>query len=448
MAIFFYNLLLLLLFPVVLLVYGYRIFRGKESVAHLAERCGRYDPSLARDPHRPRFWVHAVSVGEVMAATPVLKELRLRHPGAMIVLSVTTTGGREVAQSKVPPADHVVYFPLDFPLSVRNAVRTIRPDLLILMEWEIWPNLLSAAKQHGATVAVVNGRISDKGLKRGAGVKWFLASALRCVDVLAMQSAEDARRAMVVGANPSTVHTVGNTKFDESATMLSPAERAELRRDFGIPDGNDVFICGSTRDAPEASDPDEEDLIMEAVMRLYLVHAHNNLSIIIAPRHLERADAIAKRLAESGDFTVRRRSESPPPRGMPNTRHGDIWLLDTFGELARAYAIADVAFVGGSLVQRGGQSVFQPLAQGVPAVFGPHMNNQRDIAALAQAEGVGFLVRDANELAETVHRILTLSPEEKTTLAAKSRSLIERNQGVTARALDLISSVRENPFGE
>lgn len=425
-----------------LIVYGYRVLRGKESPAYLAERCGSYDRTISLDGRRPRFWVHAVSVGEVMAAAPVLKELRARHPDAFIVLSVTTMGGREVAQSKMPPADHVLFFPLDFLPAVQNAVRTIRPDVLILMEWEIWPNLLSAAKRYGATVAVVNGRISDNGLKRGVRVRWFLAAALRCVDVLAMQSAEDARRAVLVGANPDTVYTVGNTKFDESAMMLSPAERTELRRDFGIPDGNDVFICGSTRDAPDTNDPDEEDLILKAVLHLYLVHAHNDLSVIIAPRHLERADAIAKRLAADGKFTVRRRSQPALVRGTPDTRYGDIWLLDTFGELGRAYAVADVAFVGGSLVKRGGQSVFQPLAQGVPAVFGPHMNNQRDISALAQAEGVGFLVRDAVELAETVHRLLTLPPDEKAALAAKSRALIERNAGVTARALDLVEAAR------
>jgi 3-deoxy-D-manno-octulosonic-acid transferase len=479
LALFFYNLLLVLLFPVVVLVYGYRMLRGKESPRHFPERCGRYDTVLRLDPRRPRFWVHAVSVGEVMAATPVLKELRLRHPDALIVLSVTTTGGREVAQGKMPPADHVVYFPLDFPFAVRNAVRTIRPDVLILMEWEIWPNLISAAKRYGATVAVANGRISDKGLKRGTGVKWFLGSALRNVDVLAMQSAEDAHRAVLVGANPDAVHAVGNTKFDESSTMLSPAERTELRRDFGIPEGVPVWICGSTRNAPDSSDPDEEVFLAAAFARLR--ERLPDLYLILAPRHLERADKAAKPFVDGG-FVVRRRSVGPHPPaplslgrergenqhgGLPGERAAtetllphlpsqgegsggvrateDVLLLDTFGELGRAYAVADAAFVGGSLVKQGGQSVFQPLAQGVPAVFGPYRNNQRDITALAQAEGVGFLVKDAAELAEVVHRIVTLPPDDKPALAAKSRSLIERNQGVTSRALDLIDAVKSEP---
>ena len=305
LPIFFYNLLLLLLFPVVLLVYAYRMARGKESPAHFAERFGAYDSAIARDDRSPRFWVHAVSVGEVIAATSVLKELRARHPDALIVLSVTTTGGREVAQSRMPPADHVVYFPLDFPLAVRNAVRTIRPDVMILMEWEIWPNLLSAAKRHGATIAVVNGRISDNGLKRGARVRWFLADALRRVDVLAMQSAEDSRRAVLVGANPDTVHTIGNTKFDEAATMLSPAERAELRRDLGISENAPVWICGSTRDAPDAADPDEEVALSEAFARLR--ERIPDLFLIVAPRHIERADAAAKPFVDRG-FLVRLRS--------------------------------------------------------------------------------------------------------------------------------------------
>lgn len=434
MAIFFYNLLLVILFPVVVLAYGYRMLRGKESPRHFPERCGRYDEALRVDPRRPRFWVHAVSVGEVMAAGPVLKELRSRHPDALIVLSVTTTGGREVAQSKMPPADHVVYFPLDFPFAVQNAVRTIRPDVLILVEWEIWPNLIAAVKRYGATVAVVNGRISDKGLKRGSGVKWFLASALRNVDVLAMQSAEDARRAVLVGANPGATHAVGNTKFDETSTMLSSAERADLRREFGIPEGVPIWICGSTRNAPDGSDLDEEVYLAEAfaLLRKRLP----DLYLILAPRHLERADKAVKPFLDGG-FVARRRSEGAGRRAAE-----DILLLDTFGELGRAYAVADVAFIGGSLVKQGGQSVFQPLAQGVPAVFGPYMNNQRDIAALAQAEGAGFLVKDATELAETVQQIVTVPPDEKAALATKARSLIECNQGVTSRALDLVEAVR------
>ncbi|MBC8142420.1 MAG: hypothetical protein H7Y38_13380 [Armatimonadetes bacterium] len=430
MALFLYNLILLLFAPVVLTVYAYRLWRGKEIAAHFGERFGAFPATIASDRRSPRFWVHAVSVGEVMAAIPVLRELRSRHPDALIVFSTTTVGGREVAARQVPPADYVVTFPLDFSLSVANAVRVVRPDAIILMEWEIWLNLLHAAKRHRATVAVVNARVSDTGLKRGTGAKWFLSAGLRNVDVFAAQSAEDAHRAVVVDAPAERVHAVGNTKFDETASVLSPEERTRLRRELGIPESVPVWICGSTRDAPDAGDPAEETFVAEAYRHLLVFLP--DLHLIVAPRHLERADTVARIFTERG-FAVRRRSQN-------GGGEASVLLLDTFGELARVYAVAGAAFVGGSLVRRGGQSVFQPLAQGVPAVFGAHMNNQRDIAALATGAGVGFTVQNAQELGETVRRLLTLPPDEKAALSDKCLALIEQNRGVTARSLDLLEA--------
>lgn len=417
--------------PLLAIYYGYRFLQRKEDPFHWRERWGIYNLTLASDPDQPRFWVHAVSVGEVIAATSVLRELRKRHPEALIVLSVTTTGGREVAQSKVPPADAVLYFPLDFPFAVNRALKTIRPDALILMEWEIWPNLLTTARRSGATVAVVNGRISDKGLARGQKASALLKPGLDAVDLFAMQAEEDARRAPIVGADPARVIVSGNTKFDESSAMLSDAERADLRQRFGIPVGAPVWICGSTRDTPEPGQPDEEYYVAQAFETVR--KSIPNLHLIIAPRHLERAEAAIKPFLERSLPVYRRTKSDDAP--------APILLLDTFGELARAYAVADVAFIGGSLVRRGGQSVFQPLAQGVPAIFGPYMNNQRDIAALAHSEGVGFPVKDSEELASTVQHLLGLSALEKAMLSAKARALIERNQGVTVRAIDALEDI-------
>jgi len=432
LALLVYNLLLALLTPVIFPYLLFRLYSGKEDAAHWSERWGGLPDNVAADTRTPRFWVHAVSVGEVMAAVPVLRELRRRHPDAYILLSTTTVGGREVALKQVPPADDVVYYPLDYAPVVKQALRSAQPDVVLLMEWEIWPNFLSAAKRQGATVAVLNGRVSDKGLRRGQRARFFTAPGLAAVDLFAMQSEEDARRAALVGADPARVIAAGNTKFDESLTMLTASERDALCADLGIPAGVPVLICGSTRDEADAGAPPEEAVIARAVSRLR--ERFPNLFLIVAPRHLERADAVAAILEESG-MRVRRRSarEPLPPSGGVNTL-----LLDTFGELGRAYAVADVAFIGGSLVRRGGQSVFQPLAQGVPALFGPHMNNQRDIAALSAAEGVGFLVADEDAFVTEAARLLAMAPEEKEALARRARALIDRNQGVTARSLDAV----------
>jgi 3-deoxy-D-manno-octulosonic-acid transferase len=468
-ALFVYNLLLLLLFP---LLYGFLLWRrtrGKEDREHWGERWGKLPENIGQDRGvGPRFWVHAVSVGEVMAAAPVLRELRRRFPDALIVVSTTTIGGREVAQKQVPPADEVVYYPLDFPWAVHGALCQVRPDAVLLMEWEIWPNFLTEAKKRGAKIAVLNGRISDRGLRRGTGglAGFFTAPGLAAVDRFAMQSEEDARRAVLVGADQSRVEWIGNTKFDETSTPLSIDERAALRADLGIPANSPVWICGSTRDG-------EEVLIAAAVRRVW--ETVPDLFLIVAPRHLTRADEAADALKMFGQ-NIRRRSTPLPPVPLPSEGEGvlitettaashsasgitEIWggadaaiaastpspsegrgvlLLDTFGELGRVYAVADVAFVGGSLLPFGGQSVFQPLAQGVPALFGPYMNNQRDIAGLSKAEGIGFEVADTEQLAVEVVRLVSLTEEEKVLLAQKARGLIERNQGVSARCVDVI----------
>ncbi|MBC8101267.1 MAG: 3-deoxy-D-manno-octulosonic acid transferase [Cytophagales bacterium] len=439
-----YNLLLLLLSPPLLLFLLWRLANGKEDLAHWGERWGAFPLDVAQSRGAsPRFWVHAVSVGEVMAAAPVLRELRQRFPDALIVLSTTTIGGREVAQ-KQPPADEVLYYPLDFPLVIDRALRTVRPDVVLLMEWEIWPNFLTRAKRQGAKIAVLNGRISDRGLRRGQSrfAAFFTAPGLASVDRFAMQSEEDSRRAALVGADPARIETLGNTKFDESMTPLTSADRDALRADLGIPPGVPVWVCGSTREGEEA-------LIAEAAQKIW--QRVPNLFLIVAPRHLTRADDAAAALETTGRGVRRRSTTASPPLvprlpGSPDpprrgARRGDVLLLDTFGELARVYAVADAAFVGGSLLPFGGQSVFQPLAQGVPALFGPYMNNQRDIAALAKAEGAGFEVADTAQLAAEVTRLVSRSEEEKAEMSRRARALIERNQGVAVRCVDRVATL-------
>lgn len=453
MGLFVYNLLLFLLSPLVLGLLLYRLSQGKEDKDRWGERWGKLPPSIGEDQRAPRFWVHAVSVGEVFAAAPVLRELRKRYPDAYILLSTTTTGGREVAQNQMPPADEVIYYPLDFRFAVNRALERVRPDVVILMEWEIWPNFLTAAKRRGARIAVLNGRVSDKGLRRGLKARFFTGPGLAAVDRFLMQSEEDSRRAALVGADPEKIVTVGNTKFDESMKPLTDEERNALRVDLGIPEGVPVWICGSTRDARKGDTPDEEVFVAEAAR--IVRERFPDLHLILAPRHLPRADDAAASLEKAG-FTVARRSVQrgfPSLAGYPEGTRGEgqhppVLLLDTFGELGKAYAVTDVAFIGGSLVRQGGQSVFQPLAQGVPAVFGPYMSNQRDIAALSKAEGVGFEVKDADGLAAEVIRLLSLPSDEKRGIAEKARALIKRNQGVSARCVGEVERLLPAPVGK
>lgn len=423
-----YNLLLWLFSPLIYVLLLHRLAKGKEDRDHWGQRWGQLPDEVTSDVRRPRFWVHAVSVGEVMAAVPVLRELRQRFPDAFILLSTTTPGGREVALKQVPPADVVVYYPLDFGFAIKRALRAARPDAVLLMEWEIWPNFLTQARRMGAVVAVLNGRISDKGLRRGRKSGGLLRPGLNAVNRFAMQSEEDSRRAALVGADPARVVTLGNTKFDESSTPLTPEERTALRAELGIPEGAPVWVCGSTR-------PGEEEIIADAVAILEQApNLQHPWYLIVAPRHLDRVDEVEAALRAGGLTPVRR------SRGET----GSVLILDTFGELARLYAIADVAFVGGSLLPFGGQSVFQPLAQGVPAVFGPYMNNQRDIAALSIAGGLGQEVDGQESLAHAIYNRITASPEEKRETAQRARALIERNQGVARRCVDEVETLLRN----
>ena len=422
MARFAYNLLLVVGFPLIWLYLLRRKAKGKEDAARWGERWGHY-PALPKPDARLSLWVHTVSVGEVMAAAPVLRALRARFPDARIVLTTITRTGQEVARQR-PEADSVLYFPLDFPWCARRAVETIRPDALILMEGEIWPNVLATAHDVGAKVVVVNGRISDAKLPRWKRIAWLLGPGIAAVDRFFMQSDEDARRIQAIGADPGRVSAPGNTKFDESTAPLTDDERAAWRAALGIPDGAPVWVCGSTRESTVGG-ADEEALVARA--RTRVLERFPELVTLVAPRHLERIDAVLAALPGAV-----RRSQG---------QRGSLLVLDTFGELAKVYAVAQVAFIGGSLVPWGGQSVFQPLAQGVPTVFGPYMNNQRDIAALALREGVGFEVADADALAAEVIRLLSLTERERAELARRARALIERNQGVSRRAVEAIAEL-------
>jgi len=417
-----WNVILLLGAPVLLPWLWHRRRIGKEDAARWGERWGRW-PEIPQEGS-PRILVHAVSVGETLAAAALLRGLRARWPDSVLMVSTITPAGQQVANAR-PEADAVRFFPLDFPGCGARALDIARPDLVLLMEGEIWPNFLTAASRRAVPVAVVNGRISDRKFPTWRRIAPVIRGALHAVARFAMQSDEDARRIRSLGVDPSRVVVVGNTKFDETARALDRDERAALRVSLGIPADAPVLVCGSTREGGE-SVLDEEFLVADAVARVR--RTHPELHVVVAPRHLERVDTVAKAFPGAGR------------RSLGQKAKPDL-ILDTFGELASVYAIADIAYIGGSLVPWGGQSVFQPLAQGVPAVFGPHMNNQRDIAALSIDAGVGVEVSDPEGLAIEILRVLALTPEDREDLAARCRVLIDRNRGAADRCVALAAEL-------
>lgn len=409
--------------PVLLAYLGYRLARGK-SREGWRERWGCL-PETLRRADRPRLWCHAASVGETMAAQPILKEVLARSPDLECVMTTITPGGHEVALASVgKTVQAVAYLPFDLLPIVRKTVSHISPDVFVGVETEIWPNLLFTLRRKSIPAVLVNGRISDRSFPRYRRLRWLLRSVLACYTAILAQSDVDAERFIALGAPEESVRVVGNVKFDQAGEPEEPERVGLLRQEFRIQEGAPVFVVGSTRV------PAEEKLIMDAFL---LMRARiPNLVLIHAPRHVERAESVMDAMREAGLPAVRR------TRLADVEGPAEVIVLDTFGELARVYALGDVAFVGNSLVPPGGgQNPLQPLAQGKPVLFGPHMSNFRDVASTALDSGVAFQVASSEELADRVAQLLG-DTAVRADIAQRAIALIRRHRGAARRCADTI----------
>lgn len=419
-----YNLVLLLLSPALALLLARRLLAGK-SREGWSERLGRAPDSIGPERGR-RAWVHVASVGEFMAATPVLKAYRERRPDDQIIVSVITPGGHEVASAqKGKLVSEVFYCPFDAPFAVRRAMRRVRPDLFVVLETELWPNLLHQARQSGARVLLVNARISDRSLGRYRRLRPLFRWVLANFHALLAQSERDACRLVEIGAPPERVRVLGNAKFDQAPDALAPAAARALRAELRMAEAAPVLVVGSTRSA------DEEALVLDAYREAARVVA--GLALIHAPRHVERAEEVMGLMRERGLEPVRRTALAAATGPV---RH---LVLDTFGELERVYALADVAYLGNSLLPPGGgQNLLQALAQGKPALYGPYMANFRDIAALAESAGVGFRVADAGELARRIVEMVSDAPGREE-LASRAQAMVRAHRGAAGRYADVMA---------
>ncbi len=395
-----------------------QMIRHGKHRAGLGERFGRVPARLRGDgASRACIWVHAVSVGEVLAISGVVQQLRRRFPEKRIVVSTTTATGQKLARERFGEED-VFYFPLDLVFAIRPYLRVLRPELVVIAETEFWPNFLRLAKASGARLAVVNARISDRSFPRYRLLRGVLRGVLAAVDCFLAQSHEDARRLREIGAPPERVRVSGNLKFDVSLPPEKPIVadlRAAIRQQGVAP----VWVCGSTTEGEE-----------ELLLRVFAGCPHGLL--ILAPRHPERFAAVARLAA---DFPVRmyRRSELQP--SFPWDR--SVLILDSIGELASIYGLADVAFVGGSLVPRGGHNILEPALHGVPIMVGPHTENFRDI--VARFRDAGALLEAASE--QELQTAFQRGVQEKSALGAKVRAVAEANTGATARTMEALAAL-------
>lgn len=416
-----YNLFLLLTAPLWLAYVAARLLGGSWR-DRWRERFGFVPVPPPSD--KPRIWIHCVSVGETLAAQPVVKLLRQASPNYEIVFSTTTPTGQQTAHDTLRDwVDYFIYFPLDLPFAVRRVLRRVQPRLLILFETELWLNLLAEQKHLGGRVLVLNGRISDRTARRAPKSRLIYQFMLHCVDFICAQSPTDAARFIALGASPSRVEVCGNTKFDQALGAVGRDADA-WRHELSLPADAPVIVVGSTR-APE-----EEQLVADAYQQVQRVIP--NTCMVLAPRHLERVEEV-ERLLQGRGWRTHRRSQLP----LPDGQHAQVVIVDTFGELASLYGVADVTVVGGAFAPLGGQNLFQPLAHGKPVFFGPHTHNFRDIAQLAKAAGVGFEVQTATELAEGILRLLR-DPKQREQIAQQASELITKHQGAAQRCVEQV----------
>jgi 3-deoxy-D-manno-octulosonic-acid transferase len=399
----------------------------RKYVGSLAERLGRLPLSFNFDGDES-IWIHAVSVGEALSARALIADLRDRYPALRIFLSTTTLTGQHVARTSLQGVDAVFYFPFDLPWVVGRTLRLVKPRLFIMMETEIWPNLLRACREAGVKTLLVNGRISARSYPRYRLARKFFTKVLADVDRFAMQTDESARRVIDIGADARRVSVTGSLKFDSLETPATAVGRGAARvlRYFRVPVSRPVFIAASTLRGEEAP-------VLAAFAAVRRVHP--TALLILAPRKPDRFDE-AEILAKQEGHRVVRRTDLP----VDDAPRADVVVLDTIGELAYLFQIATVVFVGGSLVDAGGHNILEPAVYGKPIVFGPHMQNFAEIAETFLREQAALEVPDADALPAVVVRLLG-DPVERARLGAAARALVEANRGAKARTLAAIDDL-------
>jgi 3-deoxy-D-manno-octulosonic-acid transferase len=391
----------------------------------LSERLGWVPGRLREGDTRQTIWVHAVSVGEVLVGSRLVKELSACAPQYRVLLSTTTRTGQRLARERTSPS-HTFYFPLDFSWIVRRYLRALDPVLLVLVETEFWPNLLTECRRAAIPVAVVNGRVSDRSLPRYLRLRSFWARILASVSIVLAQSEEDVKRLKAIGAPAGRVSFGGNLKFDVSCAEPS-AITAMLRDNLS----GRVLVCGSTLEG-------EEEILLDAFRQV--LKAVPDCVMILAPRHPERFGRVAQLLRSRNEQSVRRSNWMKRPAKI---KAGTVVLLDSIGELASVYAVASVAFVGGSLIPAGGHNPLEPAQFAIPVVMGTHYANFRAIIeTLVNAEAVKLAT---NETLVPILEMLLRDQDAASALGVRALEVFHHQSGATARATTALLRLLPQP---
>ncbi len=412
-----YSALLALFLLITLPYWLLQMLRHGKYRAGLRQRFGAVPLHLKASAGKPAIWLHAVSVGEVVAASGVVEALRQKIPSHRVLVSTTTSTGQKLAAKRFGE-DNIFYFPLDFSFAIRPYLEALRPELVVVAETEFWPTFLKLARQSGARIAVINSRISDRSFPGYKRLGWWIPKILSSIDLFLAQTDEDRRRLVEIGAPEDRISVAGNLKFDV-APPKPPAIVSSLRA--SLSQAGPVLVCGSTLE-------DEEGPLLSAFRNILANHPQTVM--ILAPRHPERFTTVAALVEGLGFRLIRRSLWSGEPLA------GSVFLVDTIGELAVLYSLATVAFVGGSLVPRGGHNILEPAIYGVPIVTGNHYENFREIVNF-------FLGRDAVRvvgLAELplVFMELIENQAEREKLGNNARAALESQRGATERTVSAL----------
>jgi 3-deoxy-D-manno-octulosonic-acid transferase len=401
-------------------------WRGRQEPGyrrHLLERLGFYPPALQSHPSLPLIWVHAVSVGETRAAEPLVESLLQEYPDHAILLTHMTPTGRATGQAlfgKHAPRMIQSYLPYDTGWMVKRFIRHFAPRLCVLMETEVWPNLVAQCGKHRIPIVLVNARLSERSLAKAQRLAALMTEAARGMTCIAAQTEADAARLRQLGA-PS-VHVTGSIKFDVTPPEAALVKGAAMRKQIG---SRPVFLCASTREG-------EESLILEALSASDL----SDTLVVIVPRHPQRFDEVARMIAARG-FSMQRRSQLGNGPLASDVR---VLLGDSMGEMFAYYAACDTAFIGGSLLPLGGQNLIEACALGKPVLIGPHTFNFSAVSDDAIAAGAALRVQDAAAMFSAALRLLR-NDEERAAMGAKGKAFAQQHRGATARTMALLKSL-------
>jgi 3-deoxy-D-manno-octulosonic-acid transferase len=420
-----YNLGLILAFPTIMLV----LLAKKRCRAGIGERLGWRSHKAAPDGAAGiSILVHAVSMGEVNAVAPLVQELKSRHPNARFLVSTVTATGKEAVMRRLGSIAQHLYFPLDFPFVVGRVLDQVKPVAFIQVEAEFWPNFMVAAARRGVRCLLVNGRVSTTSFTGYLRIRPFFRRILQLYSLCLMQSERDVARMIELGAEPGRVLRTGNLKFDQDAAS-GKCENPLI--EVGLEPKEELLIAGSTH-------PFEEDAILEGYRRVLEIAPR--LVLLIAPRHIERANALAANVRARG-FPVIKRTDLPGDGAQGRFRQGPrVVILDTRGELALLYRQATLVFVGGSLVPVGGHNPLEPASCGKAVIFGSYMDHFAEVAELLVSQGAALQVKDAEELAETMRGLLG-DRERLRHMGDRAEQIVRMNRGTVARNADLLDQL-------